>query len=153
MTATRRARRAAAVLAVALAVAGGACSSERERLGTGEDVGFCVAWSEWDGLEAPSPTDADELLDWAVASRNIVDRVDLRVEVGEKGPTSALLGHLRTVDDELGRFVDGVEAAGDDAAALRRASARLAAGGFDAAVAALVTAKEQTCTADERAGR
>lgn len=153
MTTRRTLVRGLALATLVTTVSGvaGGCASERDRLGQGDDVGFCVAWVEWEGLEAPDPTDRDELLDWTAASRNIIERVNLREDVGESRPPRQLAPRLERVDREFAAFEAELEDAGD-VEALRRASARLAAGRFGSDVDALTQTKDRVCTAEERRG-
>ena len=146
---TRGLVRAVALVTAVASLSAAGCASRRDRLGKGDDVGFCVAGSEWEGLEAPDPKDRAELLDWAVATQNIIERIDLRQDVGERRPPARLGRTLVAVDKDMAAFETAVEAADTDEELLR-AAARLSGRGFDTRADFLTQVKDQGCTAEER---
>lgn len=139
------------VLVAAMAVVGTSACGRSERLGAGEDVGFCIGWQEWEALEEPQPTDKDESLRWAEGGLRIVDRIDLRVDIDDEEPPPVVGRSLKTVEAELEEYRDALkDADGDDVDALRRAAARLGAGTFDKAVDDLTKVSVGVCTAEDR---
>ena len=126
-----------------------ACGARQERLGAGEDVGFCMAWDEFDGLEEPQLTDREESLRWAEGALRIVDRVDLRTEIDDKAPPKGMQRVLDALEGDLEVYRDAVEEA-DSADALRRAAAELSSSGFDERTDGLTDILNETCTKEDR---
>lgn len=130
-----------AVLALVL-LAG--CARAGEKLGQGEDVGFCQAWAELQRLDEPALDDRDDVLRWAEGVERILDRVDVRVDVDdERLPTDVRRG-VERAQSAIAAFVVDVRAAGTTDA-VREAQRDFADGEWDSTMAALAGFEERKC--------
>lgn len=139
----------AAVILLATVLASAACGGREERLGSGEDVGFCVGWAEWDRLDEPQLADRGEAVRWAEGGLRIIDRIDLRVEIADRKPPASIGRQLERVEHELDRYRDAVRSASTPEARIR-AAAELASGTFDRDADALTAVERTRCTEEDR---
>ena len=110
-------------LALLVGLAAGGCARAGDKLGAGDDVGFCSGWAEVIALDEPPLDDRAKVLRWAEGVRRIIDRIDLREEVDDEPVPRAIRMGLGAADETMERFVADVRDASsvDELRAAQRA--------------------------------
>lgn len=141
-TASRRSRVVVAVSLGVLVLSG--CARAGDKLGQGDDVGFCPGWNLLMGLEEPPLDERDEVLRWAEGAGRILERIDVRIEVDDDPLPGSIKDDLEVVEDSVADFVEDLRGA-DTVDAVRQAQRDFADGAWNTTTASLSQFEEAKC--------